>query len=129
MRAILQDDQYRPLPRDPTVKVENKIADTLKRLCNQGHLDHRLCDFLIPRYSTPSQMHGLPKIHKEDAPMRLIVSTINSPSYKLAKELARILTPLARNTAYTVRNSTVFVESIRGLQTTPQDSVLWCSLS
>ena len=48
MRAILQDDQYRPLPRDPTVKVENKIADTLKRLRNQGHLDHRLCDFLIP---------------------------------------------------------------------------------
>ena len=124
MRAILQDDQYRPLPRDPTVKVENKIADTLKRLRNQGHLDHKLCDFLIPRYSTPPQMYGLPKIHKEDTPMRPIVSTINSPSYKLAKELARILTPLAGNTAYTVRNSTAFVERIRGLQTTPQDTLV-----
>ena len=106
----------RPLPRDPTVKVENKIADTLKRLRNQGHLDHRLCDFLIPQYSTPPQMYGLPKVHKEDTPMRPIVSTINSPSYKLAKELARILTPLAGNTAYTVRNSTAFVERIRGLR-------------
>ena len=56
--------------------------------------------------------------------MRPIVSTINSPSYKLAKELARILTPLAGNTAYTVRNSTAFVERIRGLQTTPQDTLV-----
>ena len=38
--------------------------------------------------------------------MQPIVSYINSPSYELAKELARILTPLAGNTAYTVRNST-----------------------
>ena len=85
MRAILRADQYRPLPRDPTVKVENKIVDTLKRLRNEEHLDHKLCDFLTPRYSTPTQMYGLPKIHKEDTPMRPIVSTINSPSYKLAK--------------------------------------------
>ena len=69
-------------------------------------------------------MYGLPKIHKEDTPMRPIVSTINSPSYKLAKELARILTPLAGNTAYMVRNSTAFVERIRGLQTTPQDTLV-----
>ena len=124
MSAILQDDQYRPLPRDPTVKVENKIVDTLKRLRNEGHLDHELYDFLTPRYSTPPQMYGLPKIHKEDTPMRPIVSTINSPTYKLAKELARILTPLAGNTAYTVKNSTAFVERIRGVQTTPQDTLV-----
>ena len=106
------------------MKVEDKIADTLKRLCNQGHLDHRLCDFLIPRYSTPPQMYGLPKIYKEDTPMRPIVSTINSPSYKLANELACILTPLAGNTACMVRNSTAFVKRIQGLQTTPQDALV-----
>ena len=91
LRSILQDDQYRPLPRDPTVKVENKIADTFKRLRSQGHLDNKLCNFLTPRYSTPPQMYGLPKIHKEDTPMRPIVSTINSPSYKLPKELSASL--------------------------------------
>ena len=48
LRAILQDEQYRPMPRDPTVKVKNKIADTLKRLRNQGHLDNNLCNFLTP---------------------------------------------------------------------------------
>ena len=56
--------------------------------------------------------------------MRPIVSTINSLSYKLAKELSRILTPLAGNTAYMVKNSTAFVERILGLQTTPQDTLV-----
>ena len=50
--------------------------------------------------------------------MRPIVSTINSPSYKLNKELAHILTPLAGHTAYKVKNSTAFMERTRGVQTT-----------
>ena len=56
--------------------------------------------------------------------MRPIVSAINSPSYKLPKGLTHILTPLAGNTAYTVRNSTAFVERIWELQTTPQDTLV-----
>ena len=79
---------------------------------------------LTPRYSTPPQMYGLPKIHKEDTPMRPIMSTINSQSYKLAKELVRMLTPLAGNTAYMVRNSIAFVVKIRGLQITPDDTLV-----
>lgn len=55
--------------------------------------------------------------------MQPMVSTINYPSYNLAKELAHILTPMAGCTAYTVKNSTLFVERIRGLQSTPQDNM------
>ena len=69
-------------------------------------------------------MYGLPKIHKENTPIRLIVSTINSPSYKLAKELARILNPLAGNTVHTVKNSTVFVERIQGMEVTSDDRLV-----
>ena len=69
-------------------------------------------------------MYGLPKIHKEDIPMHPIVSTINSPTYKLAKELARILTPLTRHTAYTVKNSAAFVKRIQDIHMTPQDQLV-----
>ena len=48
MKAILQDGQYKPLQRDPTIRMEKEIADTLKRL----H-DNKLCDFLTSQYSTP----------------------------------------------------------------------------
>ena len=63
--------------------------------------------FSNARYSSPPppQMYSLPKIHEDGThytPMRPIVSTIGSPSYKLAKELTRILTPLTRNTPHAV---------------------------
>ena len=124
MMQILEDDKYTTLKRDPTVKTENRIVKTLKRLCSEGHLDEKMCDLLTPRYSSPPQMYGLPKVHKEGTPMRPIVSAIGSPSYNLAKELARILTPLAGNTPHTVRNSAAFVDRIRSLEMEPQDRLV-----
>lgn len=56
--------------------------------------------------------------------MRLIVSAIGSPSYSLAKELPRILTPLSGHTHHTLKNSTVFAERIREIQTTPEDRLV-----
>jgi len=35
------------------------------------------------------------KIHKDNNPLRPIISTIGSPTYRLAKELARTISPLA----------------------------------
>lgn len=57
-------------------------------------------------------MYGLPKVHKDGTSMRSIVSAIGYPSYNLAKELARILTPLAGNTSHSVKNSSAFVERV-----------------
>ena len=124
MMKILKDDKYTVKKRDPTVKKEKEIANALKRLCNEGHLDVRLCDLLTPRYSSAPQMYGLPKVHKEDIPMRPIVSAIGSPSYSLAKELARILTPMAGNTPHTVKNSSTFVDIIRDLELEPEDRLV-----
>ena len=122
MRQITDDDsKYRILRRDPTVKTENRISDALKRLQQQGYIDEKLRDRLTPRYSNPPQLYGLPKIHKDGVPMRPIVSAVGSPCYRLAKELARILTPLTGHNGYTVKNSAAFVERVREQQTTPQD--------
>ena len=53
-----------------------------------------------------------------------IVSAMVSPCYRLAKELARILSPLAGHNGYTVKNSTAFVDKLREVQTTPQDNMV-----
>ena len=69
-------------------------------------------------------MYGLPKIHKNGTPMRPIISTINSPTYKLSKELARILAPLGGNTLYTVKNSAEFVERMQGMEVSSHDRLV-----
>ena len=56
---------------------------------------------------------------------RVTCISINSLSYiQLVKKLACIFAPMTEHTAYMVRNSTVFVERIQGLQATPQDTLL-----
>ena len=125
MRQVTDDDSsYRILCRDPTVKTENRISDALKRLQQQGYIDEKLRDHLTPRYSNPPQLYDLLKIHKDGVPVRPIMSAVGSPCYRLAKELARILTLLAGHNGYMVRNSTAFVERVREAQTTPQDHMV-----
>ena len=53
--------------------------------------------------------------------MRPIVSAVGSPCYRLARELAQILTPLAGPNGYTVKNFVSFVETVKELQISPQD--------
>ena len=65
---------------------------------------------LTPYHSLTSQIYGLPKIHKPNIPLRLIVCTINSPTYEVAKMIAKILTPLTGHTNSYIRDSAHFVE-------------------
>ena len=124
MMLVLKDEEYRPLKRDQTVKVEIRFASILKCLCREGHMDKKLCDYLTPRYSSAPQMYGLPKVRKDSTPMRPTMSAIGFSSYKLAKELPRILTPLAGYTMHVVKNSTLFVDRIHEIGVEPQDQMI-----
>ena len=63
-------------------------------------------------------LYGLPKIHKEGLPMRPILTSCETPNYKLAKYLVPLLEPLTKND-YHLLNSLHFKEAIL-----PQDSDL-----
>jgi hypothetical protein len=61
-------------------------------------------------------LYGLPKIHKENAPLRQIVSFCSSPTYELSKYLANILKPLTEQSSRRLVNSADFVTKIRNVQ-------------
>lgn len=65
------------------------------------------------RNTSPPQLYRLLKIHKPEVPLRPIVSAVNSPTYSLSKELARILILLARHTEPHVNNSAHFAQEIQ----------------
>ena len=99
MNQMLEDDTYRVLKKDPTAKVEARVTRALKELERKGCISEKERKHLSLQCSTPPQIYGLPKIHKDGIPLRPIVSAIGSPTYQLAKTLARILTPLAGKTS------------------------------
>ena len=82
----------------------------------RGGIPDKLKDQLSPSYSNPPQIYGLPKIHKENTPLRPIVAAISSPTYRLAKELARILSPLADHSDSFVKNSAEFAQEVRDME-------------
>ena len=59
---------------------------------------------MYPTGVSAPKFYGLPKIHKKDIPLRPTVSSIGSVTYKVAKELARILESLVGKTIYHVNN-------------------------
>ncbi|XP_021934007.1 uncharacterized protein LOC110836758 isoform X2 [Zootermopsis nevadensis] len=76
---------------------------------------------LSPHGSRPPRLYGLPKIHKEGAPLRPIVSTIGAPTYRSAQYLAGLLGRLVGHSPRHVKNSTEFINTIKSLHVGPGD--------
>ena len=74
---------------------------------------------LHPTGSAPAQFYSTAKIHKlkndstvDDLPIRPIVSNINTASYQLVKDLAKLLSPLSMS-EYTVKSTSDFITHIK----------------
>ena len=90
--TMLEDDTtYEQTDKSTVEKETAKFNRSLKKtLKNYGKTWTQLIDYhpLIP------QLHGLPKLHKQNIPIRPIISGIGSAPHKIARALAKILTPL-----------------------------------
>ena len=116
---ILSDhSKFKILDTDPTEQRESKLQRFLYRLHKKGSLDESTYGLIRPTGSTPSQLYGLPKVHKVGVPLRPIISQIGSYTYQLAKFLVPILSPLTTN-SYTITDSFAFVNELMSMKETP----------
>ena len=120
---VLLDRCYKTLKQDLTKIVKGRMTKALQRLAEQGELPTPLKKHLTPVHTSALQLYGLPEIHKIMFSLCPIVSTISSPCYLLAKELARILSPLTGRTETFVKNSTHFIQRISDLTIDDDDMV------
>ncbi|CAG9836786.1 unnamed protein product [Diabrotica balteata] len=115
---LLRDTScYNTISRDPTPRVEREISHAIK----QSDLSDEVKKSIVPKNSICPRIYGLPKIHKDNVPLRPIVTTINSPTYKLAKYLSNQFKTYTGRTSSYVRNSTHFITLISSLTVDPQD--------
>ena len=93
-RTLLDDtNTYKPITSDPTTKLKYKLINILKMMKGEGSIDENTYKKVYPTWASAPKFYGLSKIHKEDVPLRPIVSSIGSVTYGVAKELSRILKP------------------------------------
>ena len=112
---------------DNTAKNEQKLQKRLLDLANQNILARDVYDRVRPTGSQRPRMYGLPKTHKEDIPLRPILSMIGSSQHELAKWLAEILAPVLKlYSSHSVKDSFTFANFIQNCNLEPTKTFL-CS--
>ena len=120
MEAIISDetkfqvngnqDVYR-VCRSIETKVRKLLLNKLKK---PGHITTDEYKKLYPNGSHISVLYGLPKVHKQDCPVRPICAAVGSATYELSKYLAKLIKPAASNCYGTDTKDTFdFVEKIK----------------
>ena len=96
---------YRKLGSNRIAKILREVRKVIK----ESSLEDKNKKLLMPTGEVTPRIYGLPKIHKEGVPLRPIVNTIGSPTYELAKFVAKHLIPLVGHTDSFIKDSSDFV--------------------
>ena len=112
---------------DNTAKIESHIQRRLLRLKKDNLISQNVYDAIRPTGSQRPRMCGLPKTHKKDVPLRLVLSMTGSAQHHLAKWLTSILNPVLQQFSVNcVPDSFTFVKEVNNFTISPS-SVFLCS--
>nr|VZI14244.1 unnamed protein product [Spirometra erinaceieuropaei] len=115
-KGLLEDRQfYVPCATNPVKALTREINATLLALENSGAITPTDRRMARPQDTALARFYGLPKVHKDGAPLRPIVSLKGTPTYGLAKWLFRRLKFLTAESDTTVSSSAEFLEKLKGL--------------
>jgi len=95
----------------------------IKKKLKRSGITKRIYETITPCGSRAGVLYGLPKIHKEGAPIRPIISAVKTYNYGLAKYLVKILSPFLDNT-YILTDSFDFINKIPDLDTSTDASMV-----
>ena len=129
MEKILQLNQFKlwkttrsnALP--PNIKTDEHFERLLDEAKKTNGILHELFENFSSVSSQPAKLYTLPKIHKEDVPMRPILSTVGTMNHAVAQRLDRIIKPLINND-YVCTDSFSFVDSITKLKPSSEENTM-----
>ena len=107
---LVAQPAYRPIPRDPTIKIKAKLITILRNVQNQTGLDNSTYKYMYTMGCSALKFYGLPKIHKPDTPLRPIVSSRGLVTYGVAKVLTKILKSIVGRSPHHIHSSQDFVK-------------------
>ncbi|BHF69911.1 hypothetical protein SprV_0301295800 [Sparganum proliferum] len=86
-QAFNDREVYIPIDEDPTKKQAASIKKKVNELTRKKLINPADSKFLTPNDTRITNAYGLPNVRKADAPLRIIVPLIGSPTYNLSKWL------------------------------------------
>jgi predicted O-linked N-acetylglucosamine transferase (SPINDLY family) len=89
VQEFITNNSFTIVDKDPTERFQNKIRTIIRECKNIIHTDKR--SKYVNLNPTAPTIRGLPKVHKENCPIRPIIDWQNTPAYKLAKLLNKLI--------------------------------------
>ncbi|XP_059055428.1 uncharacterized protein LOC131849377 [Achroia grisella] len=121
IRVLLSDTSvYKRVSYNPTARVTRRTRALIQEHRDIFTEEEYNSLYRAKHIQTP-KLYGLPKIHKKNAPLRPIVSQINSPTYDLAKHVAKILQPLVGKSSSFVKNSHHVTDILKSTKLEPTE--------
>jgi hypothetical protein len=119
MQEILQDQSkfvVDKIQSDLTSKFDKSLRQLLQQLVKDKQISDDLPPSLVSSGPIIPRMYGLPKTHKDEVPLRPILSMVGSVVHKCAQWLVSILKPLEVTVcSYVVKDSFTFSSEVRDL--------------
>jgi hypothetical protein len=84
VHTFLLENNFQPLPNNPTKKDQTRITKTLQE-CNLI-VHKKQIKHLIQKNPSPPTLKAQLKLHKLAVPIRPVVNSRTAPSYKVAKK-------------------------------------------
>src|SRR5436190_9657229 len=113
MNKLLSDNNtYNIVKKDPLRKISSSLKELLTRWKNCEYISSSTYRSLSCNDGVLPRAYGLPKIHKPNHPLRIIISSINSPLYKLASFLDSIMQASFPRAPSSIRNSFELVKKL-----------------
>lgn len=111
---------YKIIREDPTEKLQRMNNNIITELFKNNHISRFEKLKMTAHAAAAPELYGLPKLHKENIPLRPISASLKVPCNNLAKHIGSILKNLISPT-YNIKNSLQLKEKIADLNLDNED--------
>jgi len=116
INEMLSDNNtYMKVKKDPTKRIIDNLRRILTAWKNSEYISISTHKTLISSDGLLPRAYGLPKVHKENCPFRIIVSSVDSPLYALATFLQKTMSNSIPLPQSHIGNSFELVEKLKNI--------------
>jgi hypothetical protein len=125
MEELLNDDKtYMEIKKDITETIQRKTNEFISNWVKKSYISNQKGTELHRYNSVISKIYGLPKTHKNDCPLRPIVSCVNSATYNISRFFTTILSNVIGKTDSFVKNSDEMRKELLDLRIPPNHLII-----
>ena len=116
-KQLLKDDTiYRAINKDPITALQKTITLMLMKWKNHKFITDSMYQILKPENCNLARNYCVPKIHKNNYPLRPIVSSINCPTYKIANFIHKYISERLHTYKSEIKHSFSFKKLVQDIK-------------